>query len=212
MEFGKEGAPQFDFDELRETVKIADSLGLKTMVHANGREPVKQAIDAGCHSIEHGFFMGTENIYKMASAGTTWVPTAYTMKAYAENPSLPKKERDVALRNYEHQLRQIALAVQCGVTIAAGTDSGSNGVNHGAAMLCELRALMDAGLSIELAVKCATTNGSALLGFDDLMGRLTRRSYATFVVLRGDRSKLPYSLKDPVAIYIQGKKVFPISP
>jgi imidazolonepropionase-like amidohydrolase len=211
-EFGKEGSPQFDSDQLKEAARFAERSGLKVMVHANGREPVKQSIDAGCHSIEHGFFMGKENIFKMADTRITWVPTAFTMKAYAENPSFPVRERDIAMKNYEHQLNQVSIAARSGVAIAVGTDSGSQGVNHGTAMRDEIRALMDGGLSIEMAMKCATVNGSVLLGLTDHPGGLTKGSPANFVALKGDISRLPDSLSDPIAIYMRGKKVFPPSP
>ena len=57
-EFGKQTWPQFDGDELKAGVLAADQLRLKIMVHANGRIPVRSAVAAGCHSIEHGFFRG----------------------------------------------------------------------------------------------------------------------------------------------------------
>ncbi|AQV01094.1 hypothetical protein [Desulfococcus multivorans] len=53
------------------------------MVHCNGETPVAIAVEAGCDSVEHGFFMGEENLRRMADMGTVWVPTAVTMKAYA---------------------------------------------------------------------------------------------------------------------------------
>jgi imidazolonepropionase-like amidohydrolase len=206
-EFGKESASQFDSDQLREAVDLSRRLGLKTMVHANGSEPVGQALDAGCHSIEHGFFMGTENIKKMAETGATWVPTAYTMKAYAENPAIPANEKAIAMKNYENQLEQIRLAYKYGVEIAIGTDSGSLGVNHGAAVCHEIKALMEAGISTELAIKSATSSGAALLGLDDVLGRLARGSYASFVVLEGNISCLPDSLPSPAAVYLKGEQV-----
>ncbi|MFC1883211.1 amidohydrolase family protein [Thermodesulfobacteriota bacterium] len=206
-EFGKESAPQFNPDQLREVVNLSNSLGLKTMVHANGCEPVSQALDAGCHSIEHGFFMGTENIMKMAEKGTTWVPTAFTMKAYEESPEIQPKERDIAIKNYEHQLEQIKLAAKYGVQIATGTDSGSLGAHHGAAMCHEIGSLLEAGFSAEMAVKSATFNGAALLGLDNLLGCLAKDSHASLVVLRGDKSCLPDSLASPAAVYIKGKQV-----
>ena len=42
------------------------------------------AAAAGVDSVEHGFFMGQENLRRMADRGTVWVPTAFTMKAYSD--------------------------------------------------------------------------------------------------------------------------------
>lgn len=45
------------------------------MVHANGQEAVRVALEAGRDSIEHGHFMGNDNLSKMAEKGIIWVPT-----------------------------------------------------------------------------------------------------------------------------------------
>lgn len=80
-DFGNETAPQFCSDELTAAIKAARERGYKTMVHANGQIPVKPALDAGCDSIEHGFFMGRDNINRLADSRTIWVPTVFTMQA-----------------------------------------------------------------------------------------------------------------------------------
>ena len=111
-DFGKEAKSQFDPDELKRAVSRVHRTGRRVMVHANGREPVKTAIAAGCDSVEHGFFMGRENLEALAERGIFWVPTVVTMKAFAELEFGVK--RDVARRNLEHQLEQIRLAREFG--------------------------------------------------------------------------------------------------
>ena len=64
--FGKQTKPQFTLNELSNAVNAANRRCLPVMVHANGRAPVEIAINAGVRSIEHGFFMGKENLKKMA--------------------------------------------------------------------------------------------------------------------------------------------------
>ncbi len=95
--FGRETAPQFTLDELKDFVVHARQKRKKIMVHANGKLPVRLALEAGCDSIEHGFFMGRENLGTMAERQITWVPTAYTMQALAENmdPNDPRTDSDV---------------------------------------------------------------------------------------------------------------------
>ena len=79
------------------------------MVHANGRIPVQQALEAGCHSIEHGYFMGEENLRFMAEKQAVLVPTLYAMKACAEMAD-SADERKVAEKNLARQLEQVAYA------------------------------------------------------------------------------------------------------
>ncbi len=206
-DFGRQTALQFEKRELEEAVSQAGILGLKTMVHANGKIPVKVSIDSGCHSIEHGFFMGAQNLEKMAEKRTVWVPTAYTMKAYAGLFDSKASEPAVPLRNLEHQMEQILMARNFGVKIGLGTDSGSPGVYHGKSFANELKLLMEAGYSVEQAIKCATSNNAELLGLNNL-GRLTKGRRATFVVLRGKPLNLPDSLESVESIYIDGRIVY----
>lgn len=208
--FGEETAPQFGFEELEAAVRTAHARGLKVMVHANGKVPVAWAVEAGCDSIEHGFFMGRTNLEKMAERGTTWVPTAFTMAAYADKLGKDRGESEVAKRNLDHQLNQIRLAKGLGVRIAAGTDSGSLGVNHGEALPEELRLLMTAGFSLQEAVQCASSHGAELLNVEDCAGVLAPGRPATFVAVEAAPEDVLDGLKAPCMVVVNGKVVHPV--
>lgn len=199
--YGKGTPPQFNSLEMQAAVTSAKIRGLKTMVHANGQLPVHIAIESGCHSIEHGFFMGKENLKRMADAKTTWVPTAYTMKAYVESGITS----DVARKNLDHQLDQISIARELGVKIALGTDAGSLGVHHGKAVIEEMKLLIASGYSLTEAIRCATMNGAQLLDLKDT-GCLEKGMRATFVAVPSDPSNLPESLNRIECIFINGRK------
>ena len=130
-------------------VRAADRYSLPVMVHANGHLPVKIALDSGCHSVEHGFFMGQENLEKMTKQDITWVPTACTMKAYTENLQPGSLESKISRKTLDHQIKQIAEAHRLQVPMALGTDAGSVGVHHGKSALEELKLFLEAGLSIQ---------------------------------------------------------------
>jgi len=204
--FGKQTKPQFSRDEIFSLVKAAGKSGRKVMVHANGEEPVRRAIEAGCHSIEHGFFMGRDNLELMVEKNVVWIPTLYTMKAYAaycsmeDYPGNPK----VVLKNLEHQLDQLRQARELGVTVALGTDAGSLGVLHGEAMVEEMKLYKKAGYSTVECIRCATKNGAELLGIEDY-GVLEVGRRATFLVTRGAPAQLPRKLSYLEAIYVDGK-------
>ena len=207
--FGKETLPQFKKEELRKVVELAQIRGLKVMVHANGKKPVKIAVDSGCHSIEHGFFMGREVLKQMADNNVVWVPTACTMNAYSQFLKSTSIEADVARKNLDHQLEQIFQARESGVPIALGTDSGSLGVEHGKAVIEELKLLIRAGFPIQEAIKSATLNGARLLGLTNT-GLLAEKMPATFLVVRGTPSDLPDSLNRIKTIYINGVHFNPL--
>jgi len=206
--FGKETAPQFALSEMKEAVKVGRSKGLPTMVHANGRLPVKIAVEAGCVSIEHGFFMGRENLQRMVENRTFWVPTGFTMQGYANQLPSGTLEAKTAQHNLEDQLQQLMWARERGVCIALGTDAGSLGVHHGAAVLEELRLFSQAGYSVQEAIQCATSNGSALLGLHNF-GTLAQGMSATLVAVAGDPSRLPGSLSKVEHLIVGGCKIKP---
>ncbi len=204
--FGRQTPSQFSRDEIRGFVEAAARLGLDVMVHANGEEPVRDALEAGCHSIEHGFFMGRENLQRLADRQAFWVPTACTMKAYAEllTEQGDHKGAAVARKNLEHQLKQLALARELGVPVALGTDAGSPGVLHGESVVEEMKLLMKAGYSLAEAVRCATQMGARLLGLKN-MGSIGIGGPADFLVARGGPSQLPRKFSYLEAIYIGGE-------
>ncbi len=203
-DYGKRTLPQFSEYELTEAVKAAKRFGLKTMAHANGETPVKIAVDSGCHSVEHGFFMGYENLQKMAEKKIYWVPTAITMKAYSESCQNIKTESEIAKKNFDHQLEQITMAKDLGVPVALGSDAGSPGVDHGKALIEEMKIMVSSGYSIEEAIRCATFNNADLLGLKEI-GLLEKGKQASFIIANGNPSDLPGSLQNIEKVYIKGK-------
>ena len=203
-QFGLETPPQFQLSEMEGAVRAAKRRGLPVMVHANGYLPVKIALDSGCRSVEHGFFMGRENLKKMAGQGVTWVPTAGTMKAYADSSRPGTPESEISRKTLDHQLEQISEAERLKVTIALGPDAGSPGVHHGRGAIEELRLFLASGLSIPKSVKCATLNAARLLGLDGL-GLLAPGMDATFIAVKGKPDRLPESLNEIELVLIRGK-------
>ena len=170
--YGRETCPQFENKQLIEAINELNKRGIKSMIHANGVEAVRSSIDAGCSSIEHGFFMGRENMRRMAEKGIVWVPTVFTMKALSKIFKHDTAEVGIALKYMNHQLDQINEAVGLGVNVAIGTDSGSPGVFHGTSIFEEMKLFHLAGISIEKTIQCATKNGAHLLGLDREYGQI----------------------------------------
>ena len=202
--FGMETAPQFSLGELEAAVRAARRRGWPVMVHANGRLPVELALRAGCSSIEHGYFMGEDNMKRMADARIFWAPTAFAMKAL--DGRLPPAQAETASRNLEHQLAQIARAREIGVVTAVGTDAGGFGIRHGEAFTEELKLFAQAGFSPEEIIRCAAAEGARLLGLEREIGVLRKGMPAGFVVVPGSPACLPESLDRVRAVYFRGVK------
>jgi imidazolonepropionase-like amidohydrolase len=202
--FGHQGPPQFSQEQLEAMVAAAHGAGRPVMVHANGRTAVRMAIAAGCDSIEHGYFMGKENLGRMADRGTVWVPTIVPMAALARSQALTMAQRDVARRTVDDQLEQVRQAQILGVVMALGTDAGSHGVDHGAAVRWELHLLAAAGLSMAAAVRCATGQAARLLGWAD-RGELTTGRRADLIAVNGPPENLVEALRTIKAMCIAGR-------
>jgi imidazolonepropionase-like amidohydrolase len=205
VNFGRPMSPQFDPGEMKEAVKVAVDHDLPVMVHANGYEPVKIAVEAGCRSIEHGFFMGEDNLKRMADSGTFWVPTVCTMKGYAVTLDAESREALTAQKYLDHQVEQMALGKKLGVLMAAGTDSGSMGVHHGRGLLEELRLFVKAGFNIEEAICCASANGAALLGIKSI-GNISPSKEASFLAIKGSPDNMPANFDQHHVVFFKGDR------
>jgi imidazolonepropionase-like amidohydrolase len=209
VDYGRQTEPQFGLDELAAAFRQAKELGLKTMVHANGRLPVQLALDAGCDSIEHGFFMGEENLKKMADRQIFWAPTAVTMKTLSDYPEAGAEQAGIAGMILQNQLEQMRRARELGVKIVSGTDAGSFGVRHGHSLAKELELIAQAGFPVEQTIQSATHAGAQLLGLDQELGSLRPGMPANFIVVPGPPSDLPGSLSLVTAVYLRGARLLP---
>jgi imidazolonepropionase-like amidohydrolase len=98
------------------------------------------------------------------------------------------------------------MAKRLGVNVALGTDAGTPGVRHGAAVIAEMKIMMQAGFTLAEAVRSASQNGANLIGA--ACGLLSPGRPATFVAVEGDPSGLPEKLGHIRAVFIDGERQF----
>ena len=117
--------PQLTQEEMDALVDEAHRLRKKTAAHAHGAEGAKVAIRAGIDSIEHGSFLDDEAVRMMKERGTYLVPTAMAVE-YVSGPgrSYPPEIAAKARAAAEAHGAAFRKAIQAGVKIAFGTDSG----------------------------------------------------------------------------------------
>lgn len=175
--------PHFGMDELETIVGEAAIQGRWVMAHAQATEGIKNAVRAGIRSIEHGIFLDDEAIAMMIEAGTWLVPTLVApvgvVKAAEAGAGIPEASVRKAREVIEVHRASFAAAVDAGVKVAMGTDSGvtPHGLN-----LDELP-LMEAGGMLPADVLVASTLGAAqLMGWDDRVGSLDPGRFADVVV------------------------------
>jgi imidazolonepropionase-like amidohydrolase len=191
-------------DELDALVTEATAAGLAVMAHAQATDGIKNAVRAGIRSVEHGIFLDDEAIEMMLDAGTWLVPTliapAAVLEAAEAGAGLPDSVVAKAREVIDAHRESFARAVDAGVRIAMGTDSGVG--PHGRNL--EELPLMAAGGMKPAAVLAASTSCAAqLLGLADTTGTIAPGKRADLVVVDGD----PYDftgLKERVLAVFQG--------
>lgn len=181
--------------ELRTIVEVAAARGRTVAAHAIGTAGIATALDAGVHSIEHGFGLTPDLAAQMAEQGTFLVPTLSVM-AKTEEIGLSEK----AARWQEKLADAVSLAQAAGVRIATGTDAGL-GINHGE-NLGELAHLVSHGLSPMAAIVAGTSTAAAVCDLDGEVGTLEPGKRADLVVAVGNPLDDVSALGDPKTIVL----------
>ncbi|MFT7287857.1 MAG: imidazolonepropionase-like amidohydrolase [Halieaceae bacterium] len=157
------GAQQYSDEELRTIVEEASRHGLKVMAHAHGSEGIMAAVKAGVASIEHGSMLTPEIIREMKKRGTFYVPTLYLADIpLPENTPQDTVNKSTYLQPFIE--KSFVMAVEEGVNIALGTDSG---VLRHDQVGKEFYAMVRRGMTPAQALQTATVNAARLLGVDD---------------------------------------------
>ena len=179
--------PTLTVDEMRVIVEEAHKAGLKVAAHATTAEGIKNAINAGVDSIEHGHGIDRQALEMMKERGVFLVPTVGVIDEVMENhknaPITPEgiKRRDAFLEGIR---QEIQMAMSLNVKIASGFDAsvvGLQGLNAR-----ELASLVQRGLSPLEAIRAATVNAAELLSWEDKVGSLEPGKYADLIALESD--------------------------
>jgi len=157
------GAQQYSDLELRTIVEEASRHGLKVMAHAHGSEGIMAAVKAGVASIEHGSMLTPEIIKEMKKRGTYYVPTIY-LKDIPLPENTPQNTVDKSDFLGPFIETSFRMAVDSGINIAFGTDSG---VLRHDDVGKEFYAMVRRGMTPLHALQTATINAADLLGVDD---------------------------------------------
>ncbi|MFV0494282.1 amidohydrolase family protein [Mycobacterium sp.] len=167
--------------------------GRKVAAHASGYTGIRAAVEAGVHSIEHGYALDDELRHQMVAQGTFLVPTLLETMApvTVTAAGAAKSEKWHAMAH-----ESIAASAAAGVKIAVGTDAGLS-PDHGST-LKELGLLVKlGGLSPMQAIVAGTGNSAELCGVGDTLGTVEVGKTADLVVVRGDPLTDIDSLGDP---------------
>jgi len=199
---GTAGAQQYSVAELEAVVEEAARHGIKVLAHAHGSEGIMAAVKAGVASIDHGSMLTPEIIAEMKKRGTYYVPTIY-LNDLPMPPETPQaiKDKDAFLRPYVN--RSFKMAVEAGINIALGTDSGV--FPHGDSGR-EFGAMVRRGMSPLDALRTATINAADLLGVGD-RGQIKTGMLADIVAVEGN-PLVDITVMEHVVFVMKGGELF----
>ncbi len=199
----------FRDDELAVLVTEAHAAGVAVMAHAQAADGIRAAVRAGVRSIEHGIFLDDEVIEMMLERGTWLVPTLVAPRGVIEaaeaGAQIPAESLLKAREVVDVHRQRFALAVEAGVRIAMGTDSGVS--PHGA-NLRELALMVEGGMTPAQVLVAATSSAAELMGLSDALGTLESGKRADVVVVGGDAYDFASLAERIEAVYQDGQRIF----
>ena len=174
--------PQMTLEEISAIVSAARDYGFKVAAHAHGAEGIKRAVKAGVDSIEHGTLMDKEGATLMRENGTYYVPTLLAGKWVADKALIPdyyppfveKKALEIGPKLQS----TFSMALQAGVKIAFGTDSGVSPHGENAK---EFSLMIEAGMSEKDSILSATRYAAELLGESESVGSIVKGKFADLI-------------------------------
>lgn len=180
------GAPEFSEAEVRAAVDEAAMYGVYVAAHAHGAEGIRRAVRAGVRSIEHGSLMDDEAIDLMAERGTYLVADIFNGDWIADVGRRHGWPEEILRKNDETtdaQREGFRKAVEAGVRIAYGTDSGiyPHGMNAR-----QFPYMVNHGMTPMGAIQSATLIAAQMMGWQDRVGAIAPGRVADVVAAEGD--------------------------
>ena len=180
------GAPQYSVEELTALVDEAHSRGLRVASHAHGAEGIRNALEAGVDTIEHGSFID-EACIRLAKKKGAWLGmdiyvTEFILGEGEEKGILPEsleKERMTG----ETQRANFRKAVEAGVKMIYSTDAGVYPHGHNARQLSRM---VEFGMTPLQALQAATLNSAEALDRGDSIGVLAPGYLADVIAVQGN--------------------------
>ena len=201
------GAPHMTREEICAAIAMAHRLEKKVCGHAEGPEGVRDAIECGIDSVEHGHFAEHDDLLDiMKEKGTYLVPTLIAYAAILEERENLSTEfvfnAELAIEKNQTSFQR---ALAAGVNIAMGSDAGTPGNLHGDNWR-EVELMVNLGMRTSDALQASTLHGARLLGLDRV-GQLADGYAADVLVVSGDPLEDISALANVNAVWAAGVRV-----
>ena len=171
---------------LQAIIDEAHRLGRKTACHVYGGEGLRNAITAGCDTVEHGLTMTRDQAETMVAKGLSFDPT-YTRYTVPSMDDEDDKKTGGKYRLIPRVNKAVAMAVATrGLPIMIGSGADGGPYPHGPQAI-EFEALVyRAGMSPARAIQSGTMVNATVMGWQDRIGSIERGKYADIIAVSGN--------------------------
>jgi imidazolonepropionase-like amidohydrolase len=198
------GTEQFTLEETQTAVYEAHKVGRTVLSHAISIESIRNGIEAGVDSIDHGYYLDEEQAIRMKERGTYLVPTFGPTYYYVhERKAEPWRiERAEPVEPIHAEAFKIALSI--GVPIAMGCDCGAQSRMPNGENALEIELMVKHGMTPMAAILAATREAAHLMRLDNQVGTLEPGKVADVIVVEGNPLDDITRLRHGIRMVIQG--------
>ena len=181
------GDQTVSYEEMKAVVDEAHAEGHKVAIHSYGPAGARDAIRAGCDTLEHATDMDDATIAELVRKKIWYVPTIDHNEYYVENAETTYKFPAGAKENLEDYIHRNFITAQKAYKAGARMLVGSDAVYNGFGLnMRELTWFMKMGMTNEQAMQTATVNAAEALGMEKTLGSVAPGYFADIVAVEGD--------------------------
>jgi imidazolonepropionase-like amidohydrolase len=188
--FASNGEPKYQLTYpmpvLQALIDETHRMGKKTACHVLGGEGQKNAILAGCDTIEHAFGLDQEQANMMVQKGLYYDPTFVRyLEPYMDDNDTKSTDGRYRMIPIFEKAVQLAAATK-GMKIMMGSGADGSTYAHGTQALDFEALVKRGGLSPARAIQAATSVNAEALGWTDQLGSIEKGKYADLIAVSGD--------------------------
>jgi imidazolonepropionase-like amidohydrolase len=171
---------------LQALVGEAHRLGRKTACHVLGGEGQRNAIAAGCDTVEHAFDLDQQQADTMVAKGLAYDPTfvRYTEPYMDDNDAKSTGGKYRMIPIFEKAVAMAAATKGLKVMAGSGVDGAT--FPHGTQALELEWFVKRAGMSPARAIQSGTIVNAEVMGWQDRIGSIEKGKYADLIAIAGD--------------------------
>jgi imidazolonepropionase-like amidohydrolase len=171
---------------LQALIDESHRLNRKTACHVFGGEGLKNAITAGCDTVEHGLTMTQEQADQMVAKGLSFDPTftRYTVPSMDDDDA---RKTGGKYRMIPLVTKAVSMAVATkGLPIMIGSGADGGPYPHGVQAIEFAALVKHAGLSPARAIQSGTIVNATAMGWQDRIGSIESGKYADIIAVSGN--------------------------